>query len=38
MSVPDRTSDDRAVRTYVLVVICEASVIAGLWILQRVFA
>jgi hypothetical protein len=38
MSVPDRTSEDRAARTYVLVVICEAAVITGLWILQRVFA
>ena len=38
MSLPDRTSEDRAARTYVLVFICEAAVIAGLWILQQVFA
>jgi hypothetical protein len=30
-------SDGRMTRTYVLVVICEIAVIAGLWLLDRLY-
>ena len=37
MSVPDGPPDQSAARTYVLVVVTEAVVIAALWLIQRVF-
>lgn len=38
MSLSRDPEDDRAGRTYVLVVVCEVVVIAALWIFQRAFA
>ena len=38
MSLPDDASDDRATRTYTLVIVTEAVVIAALWVMQRIFS
>jgi hypothetical protein len=38
MSLPDDPADDRAVLTFVLVIVCEVLVIAALWIFQRTFS
>jgi hypothetical protein len=38
MSLRDGAPKDNTARTYVLVLACEAAVIAGLWILQRIYS
>jgi hypothetical protein len=37
MGLADGSSDDRAARTFTLVVVTEVAVIAALWLFQRAF-